>query len=39
VEVLKFFFYVTSEGHDSPLRGDPEGFDPSCAIRLGFVVR
>jgi hypothetical protein len=30
---------ATSEDHDSPLRGDREGFDPSYAIRLGFVAR
>ncbi len=39
MEVLKFVFYATSEDHDSPWRGDPEGFDPSYAIRLGFVAR
>jgi hypothetical protein len=26
VEVLKFVLYAASEDHDSPLRGDPEGF-------------
>ncbi len=39
MEVLKLVFYAASEDHDSPLRGDPEGFDPSYAIRLGFVAR
>ncbi len=30
--------YAMSEDHDSPLRRDLEGSDPSNAIRLGYVV-
>jgi hypothetical protein len=32
-------FYATLKDCNNPLRGDPEGSDPSYAIRLGFATK
>ncbi len=32
-------FYATLENHDSVLRGDLKGFDPSYAIRLKSTTK
>lgn len=30
-------FYATLKDHNNPMRGDPEGSDPSYVIKLGFI--